>query len=135
MALPLRYFFCGFPNSFAAYRGLQNKNSTFQGTFPLSGGWGTEQVLKKYLIKNRLVSPKRLNELSGGGGSELREGVQKYIFLRFRTFCIFFSFKKKTPIYFRTWPRPPPRLRTCPQLLGFLRLPLGDMSPYKSIFY
>ena len=36
----------------------------------------------------------------------------KYTFYRFRTFCIFFSFKKKNPA-------PSRLLRTCPQLLGF----------------
>ena len=43
-----------------------------------------------------------------------------YIFTRVRTFCIFFSFKKKTHLVAnRGWPPPPPCLRICPQLLTF----------------
>ena len=63
----------------------------------------------------------------------------KYIFLRLRTFCIFFSFKKKKTFLIadRFWPSPPPLTDMSANIRVFLALPnsshLNAKNAYNSI--
>ena len=56
----------------------------------------------------------------------------KYTFLRFRTFWFFSPLRKKHFLLEELIPPPPPRLRTCPQLLGFYAFPteVGLARPF-----